>query len=196
MFSPARRAQLGLLAVGAVFVTCMAVLGVRSAEPQPKTIPAPNFTLCDIDGRIVTLSDLRGSVVVLVFNSAQESAAYEQRIADLAQRHAAGGNVRILLIEDGVRGLDAARLQYYRQMAAAGCLTLVDRSSQVSQRYDITGTPTVVVIDPAGRIKYRGAFDDNTKAELVRRHYCEDAVASLDRPSPAESTYTQGFGAR
>jgi len=56
----------------ALAITVLAVIAAISCQPlQPgsevKPVPAPNFTLPDIDGRAVSLSDHKGKVVLIDF---------------------------------------------------------------------------------------------------------------------------------
>lgn len=56
-----------MLALGAVLAGCSAGPHVRSTKPPRMGKPAPDFTLKDLDGRPVVLSDLRGKVVLLAY---------------------------------------------------------------------------------------------------------------------------------
>jgi cytochrome oxidase Cu insertion factor (SCO1/SenC/PrrC family) len=53
-----------LLPLGAAAAPDFAAMGIQRYDP-PK--PAPEFSLPDLDGRRVTLSDLRGKVVLLFY---------------------------------------------------------------------------------------------------------------------------------
>lgn len=53
-----------LLPPGAAAAPDFAAMGIQRYDP-PK--PAPEFSLPDLDGRRVTLSDLRGKVVLLFY---------------------------------------------------------------------------------------------------------------------------------
>jgi cytochrome oxidase Cu insertion factor (SCO1/SenC/PrrC family) len=53
-----------LVPLGAAAAPDFAAMGIQRYDP-PK--PAPEFSLPDLDGRRVTLSDLRGKVVLLFY---------------------------------------------------------------------------------------------------------------------------------
>ncbi len=84
---PKPRLHLGWILAGVTLLLLLALLGwglVRSAAGQVQQGSAPDFSLAGFDGRTVTLSDLRGKVVVINFWASwcppcrQEAAYLEQ----------------------------------------------------------------------------------------------------------------------
>jgi hypothetical protein len=57
--------------------------------------------------------------------------------------------------------------------------TLLDIGGQAAKSLQITETPTFLVFGPEGVLRYRGPFDDNLNAQLVKQHFVKDAVLSL-----------------
>ena len=66
---------------------------------------------------------------------------------------------------------------------------LVDEGQKIYPQYGATKTPHVFLLDKNQVVKYIGAIDDNADdANDVKKHYLEDAIASLESgkdPSPA-----------
>jgi hypothetical protein len=67
--------------------------------------------------------------------------------------------------------------------------TLVDTDSAVAARLGVRVTPTVVVLDAAGAVRYRGPFDDSRDPAAVRHPFAADALrAVLDDDGSADGT--------
>jgi hypothetical protein len=64
--------------------------------------------------------------------------------------------------------------------------TLIDDHGAVAARYSAWPKPFLIVIDPRGQVRYRGAFDDNRDSAFVTQNYCADALREvLGAPSEA-----------
>jgi peroxiredoxin len=128
--------------------------------------PAAAFRLPDLDGKIVSLGSMSGSVIVLCFAPAPESNPANQdvrRLAELGRRYAAENDVKLVTIYSGADDLAAEQMRLVQNQASdAGprCITLLDPSLRIAQRYCIQQTPTFLIIDAAGVIRYRGGVDD------------------------------------
>jgi thiol-disulfide isomerase/thioredoxin len=160
---------------------------------------APDFTLVDLDGKRHTLSALRGKTVVLEwFNPGCPFVKYahgEGPLVDQA-RAAAADQIVWLAINSSAPGKQGHGVELNRTAARDWKMphpVLVDESGAVGKAYGATTTPDMFVIDPEGRIAYRGALDD---APLGRApsaggvNYVERALAALaagQAPDPAET---------
>lgn len=190
MLSPRRTANAGLAAAAVVACACVAVLAAGASGDQRRLAgypgsDAPDFALPDAaapaGARAVRLADYRGSVVVAYFCSIRcpASNAYHERVAELAARYGTGGRVRFVAIHTG--GGAAAPDEVAVQSAAAGLRFphLLDADGSVARRYVVTRTPTFLVIDPSGEVRYRGALDDNPHRALVTRGHLDDAIRAV-----------------
>jgi cytochrome oxidase Cu insertion factor (SCO1/SenC/PrrC family) len=200
MFSSVRVAHLGLLAVAAVFCACIAILGGRAADRASHQAQlAPQFSLISTEGQRLSLSSLRGKVVVLMFTATQcpYSNDYLQRLSDFGRRYQGDSRVQVMMIDTGARADDALatqRLRVQQSISGQSFPTLIDGGRQTAAAYDIVHTPTVCVIDPSGELRYRGAFDDNRDERLVSERYCEQAVSDLLQGHEPRTKFTQAFG--
>jgi len=125
---------------------------------------APDFTLLDQDGRPVTLSELRGSSVVLFFYPAAMTPGCTKEACDfrdsLGPLQAAGYTVL------GISRDDAAKLRAFRERDALTYDLLSDPDHAVHEAYGAWGEKmnygkliegvirSTFVIDPDGRIAH------------------------------------------
>jgi hypothetical protein len=180
-----------------------------AAEPsaataaEPSATLAPDFTLADLDGQPVTLSSLRGKTVVLEwFNPGCPFVKYahgDGPLRTLPARAIKDGAVW-LAINSSAPGKQGHGVELNREAAktwSMGYPVLVDERGEVGKRYGATATPTIVVIDPAGAIAYKGALDD---APLGRApsaggvNYAEKALAALAAGGRPEVAETKAYG--
>jgi thiol-disulfide isomerase/thioredoxin len=134
--------------------------------------PAPAFTLEDMDGKKVSLADLRGRVVLVNFWATwcppcRKEMPSLERLARLMKDQP----FTVLAINvgedpDNVFGF-LSQLE-----PAPGFPLLFDRNSAVLRSWPVRGLPTSFVIDPAGRIAYRAVggreFDDAAIVSAIR----------------------------
>lgn len=173
MFSPSRVAQGGLVAAAAVFLTAISIVLAGSLQKpderagQPGRV-ADNFRLPNVQGKMVSLSSLRGNIAVICFAPAPTSEQAEQdvrRLTQLGRQYAANNDVKLLAIFSRTEELSPDDLRRLKDLAAeAGprCLTLLDPTAGVAQRYQVADMPTFLVVDGAGVIRYRGDIDDTS----------------------------------
>jgi len=143
-------------------VTSNAVLAVNPGQP------APDFTLSDLAGKPVKLSDLKGKFVVLEWVNPE--CPYVQKHYDSAnmpnlQKEFGAKQVAWLAINSTREG--HAEFKSPQQMAGwmkqkggAPAATLLDRDSKVGKLYGAVTTPHMYVIDTKGTLVYVGAIDD------------------------------------
>lgn len=215
-------ARLGVAAALIIAGGCLAVLGAGAAEDRRvlATQPgndAPDFVLpvaaapadpaspADLvppasaagsSPSSLRLADYRGRTVVLFFCAAgcPVSNDYERRVAELADRHAAGGRVAVVAVHTGSAAAPAAEVAVQARAAGLRFAHVTDPGGAVARRYAVRQTPTILVVDPAGAIRYRGAFDDNRNPAQAIEPYAADAVRAVLAGRPVARPVTQVVG--
>ena len=168
--------------------------------------PAPDFTLADLTGKTVKLSDFKGKTVVLEwFNPGcpyVKASHTKGSLVDAARRHAQKGVVW-LAINSGAPGKQGAGLEVNREAQKTFRLdhpVLLDESGQVGRAYGATNTPHMFVIAPSGTLVYAGAIDNSPDGEgespaggkLIR--YVDAALADLAAGRPVAVPSTKAYG--
>jgi thiol-disulfide isomerase/thioredoxin len=125
-------------------------------EKEPSFSFAPDFTLRTLDGREITLSELRGEVVLLDFwatwcGPCRESIPHLIRLYKTYQKK----GFEVIGIN-----MDKRELETVRQFAMSMDIPypVVISLEKVERDYGVTSLPSVILIDKKGRIrgKYRG----------------------------------------
>ena len=168
--------------------------------------PAPDFTLRDLEGKEVKLSDHKGKTVVLEwFNPGcpfVKNAHTKGSLVDAAKRHAKEGVVW-LAVNSGSPGKQGHGAEANREGAKSFGLAhpiLLDESGAVGKAYGATNTPHLYVVDPKGTLVYRGAVDNSPDGEgqspengkLVS--YVDAALADLAAGRPVATAETKAYG--
>lgn len=139
----------------------------RQPSPGPTTIgsAAPEFTLVDLDGSPVRLSDLRGHPVVVNFWASWCGPCVEEfpLLRQAVERHAADGLVVIGIVYQDRS--EAARA--FMQRNGATWQAAMDPGGRVAEAYRILGPPETFFIDAGGIIRARhiGQFTESSLAD-------------------------------
>jgi hypothetical protein len=166
--------------------------------------PAPDFSLPALDGTTHTLSQYRGKTVVLEwFNPGCPFVQYAHGsggpLDGLAARAAADGLVW-LAINSGVPGKQGHGAEVNRQAAADWKMAhpvLLDETSVAGRAYGAVTTPQMYVIDPEGRLVYRGALDNRPLGNGEGQNpvgYVANALADLKAGRPVALAETKPYG--
>ena len=159
-----------------------------------------------VDGRAFALFAPKGpaSAIFFVATDCPISNWYAPTIQQVCSDYAARGVECTLVYEDVDLGatpaaLDAAVRTHLRDYRYGSMIAAVDRTRVVAKRANATVTPSVVVVDGSGSVRYRGRID-NAYADIgrPRQHVTShDLRVSLDallvgRPVPAPETEALG----
>ncbi len=157
----------------------------------------PTFELPDTDGRSWSAAEGDGTiatVIVFTCNHCPYALAWHDRILDAARDYA-GRGVRFLQINSN----DAERYprdSYEAMQQRLGAEDwpmpyLHDASQEVARAFGAKVTPDVFVFDSGGRLRYRGAPDDDYEEPGQRAAWLRaalDAVLAGEDPAEAETT--------
>lgn len=129
--------------------------------------PAPQFTLADTTGTEHSLSDFKGSYVVLEWTNHQcpfVKKYYDEGHMQALQEKMTGENVvwlQVLSSAPGKQGhLNAEEAESLRaKNGHQSTAMLLDPKGEVGKRFDARTTPHMYLIDPEGQLIYQGAID-------------------------------------
>jgi peroxiredoxin len=158
--------QVLLLSFAAVALPAAAVPAIGQS--------APEFSLTDVSGKAVKLSDFKGRFVVLEW--VNPDCPYVARHYDSAnmptlQKEAGGKNVAWLSINSTRAGHSEYKtpeqmVAWTKKKGATPAATLLDSDSRVGKAYGAATTPHMYVVDPKGQLIYAGGIDDKRSASL------------------------------
>ena len=168
--------------------------------------PAPAFSAVDTAGRTVSLADFKGRHVVLEW--VNPGCPYVRRHYDSAnmqgtQKEATARGVVWLAVnstaDDAGDYLEpAAMAKWMQSQQAAASATLMDADGKLGRAYGARTTPHMYVIDPAGKLVYAGAIDDQPRASLAEttkaNNYVKAALAESLAGKPVSTATTRAYG--
>jgi peroxiredoxin len=168
--------------------------------------PAPDFTLPDLEGRRVSLSEHRGKVVVLEWFNPEcpfVNLAHDKgSLRGLAGRHTAKGVVWIAVNSGapGKQGHGASVNQEAKRRFAMSHPIVLDEQGTVGRAYGAERTPHLFIVDGTGKLVYRGAIDNSPDGEgespsggrLV--NYVDAALADIAVGRAVAQADTEAYG--
>jgi thioredoxin-dependent peroxiredoxin len=125
------------------------------SDPLPVGTLAPDFSLPDQDGKMVTLSALRGRNVVLVFYPGDDTTVCRRQLCEFRDRWAAAQQKNTLVF--GVNPQSAKSHVRFQAKCRLPFPLLVDPGQKMGELYHARGLVvkrTVYLIGPDGRIRY------------------------------------------
>ncbi|HET7731656.1 MAG TPA: thioredoxin family protein [Usitatibacter sp.] len=167
--------------------------------------PAPPFTLKDLSGKPVNLSDYKGRTVVLEWHNFG---------CPFVQKHYRSGNMQALQRKYGsdvvwlaVNSTHRSATDYMEPREIGAELArfnatpsryLMDEPGDVGMAYGAKTTPHMYVIDGAGKLVYNGAIDDKRSANpedvKTAKNYVAAALDELRAGKPVSTPATTPYG--
>lgn len=162
---------------------------------------ATDFSLKNIDGKFVSLSDFKnakGYIVIFTCNTCPYAKMYEDRIIGLHKKFAHKGFPVIAINPNDpsiAAGDSFSKMQERAKEKGFEFPYVFDAGQMVFPQYGATKTPHVYVLDNKRTVKYIGAIDDNPQsAESVELKYVESAVAAIEKGSMPNPSTTKAIG--
>ena len=188
-----------------LFLAGSALAASLQAAPKPGE-PVPDFTLTDIDGKPVTLSDYKGKHVVLEWTNPH---------CPYVGKHYDSGNMQGLqraYAEKSVVWLSIASTrpshpeyasekdmkQWIGEKKAAPTRAMLDKDGKVGRLFDARTTPHMYVIDAQGKLVFAGGIDDkrswNPDDVKTAKNYVRAALdeSLAGKPVPVASAVPYG----
>ncbi|MUU79700.1 thioredoxin family protein [Winogradskyella endarachnes] len=165
---------------------------------------ATDFSLENIDGKMVSLSDYKdakGFIVTFTCNTCPYAVAYEDRIEALNKKYASKGYPVIAIMPNNTKIKPGDNMEAMQERAKEKGFTfpyLMDKDQEIYPQYGATKTPHVYLLQKTKKgnvVKYIGAIDDNYQdATAVNQKYVENAVDALLKGEAIKVTETRAIG--
>jgi peroxiredoxin len=165
---------------------------------------ATDFSLENIDGKMVSLSDYKdakGFVVIFTCNTCPYSVAYEDRIIALDKKYKDKGYPVIAINPNDPAAKSGDSMADMKVRAKDKGFTfpyLFDKGQKIYPQYGASRTPHVYILEKKGGknvVQYIGAIDNNSRdASAVTEKYAEDAIDALLAGKTPEKTNTRAIG--
>lgn len=184
-----------------IFIVSFLVLSALTLSAQPVSVgtTAPDFSLENVDGTTVSLSDYnneKGVMVIFSCNPCPYVIAYEDRMISLHNEFAPQG-YPVVFINPNAADLQPEDSMEEMKIRASEknypFPYLKDEDQSVYKAYGATRTPEIFLLQNQGNgeflVTYTGTVDDNYQDEsAVTASYASDAVNALlagETPDPA-----------
>lgn len=162
---------------------------------------APDFTLKNVDGKMVSLSDYKkgkGAIIVFTCNTCPYAVMYEDRLNDLQAKYASKGWPIVAINPNSpeARPDDSfEKMQVRAKEKSFQFAYLFDDGQKVYPQFGATRTPHVFLVDNTLKVRYIGAIDNNAQdASAVTETYLEDAIAAIEAGKNPEPATTKAIG--
>lgn len=168
--------------------------------------PAPDFTLTDVNGKAVKLSDFKGKHVVLEWhnpacpfvvkhydsnNMQSLQGKYDAKDTVWLSINSTAKGHQDFMPDDKLKG-------YLTEKKATPDAYSVDADGKVGKMYGAKTTPHMYVINPAGMLVYAGAIDDKkgTSQDEVKtaKNFVVTALEESKAGKPVSTASTQPYG--
>ncbi|MCB9030177.1 MAG: redoxin domain-containing protein [Deltaproteobacteria bacterium] len=160
---------------------------------------APQFSLPDENGQMVSLSDYKGRYVVIEWMNPDcpfvQRHYQEQTMANLYNKYH-GENVAWIAINSTHYMSEADNLKWKEKYKVAYPI-LMDKDGAVGKSYGAKTTPHMFVINPFGEIAYQGAIDNDKRGSMElseRTNYIATFLDSVNTNSTSEVSKTDPYG--
>ncbi|HBR16366.1 MAG TPA: thioredoxin family protein [Deltaproteobacteria bacterium] len=146
------KATIGFIVAAIVVVVLMVILGQRQKfAPVLEGSTAPDFTLPDLKGKMVKLSDYKGKVVFLNFwatwcKPCEEEIPSMQIMYDVLKKQSQ--NFVLLAVSVDSKGPDV--VESFAKKYGVTFPILHDRKGYIKEVYKTTGVPETFIIDQNG----------------------------------------------
>ncbi len=155
--------------------------------------PAPEFSLFSLEGKLYTLSEHSGRLLVLNFWSAE--CPWAARADELVVSWMRQWQPRVAMWAIAVNANETIEQMRAAAQARALQTVLLDEHQRVADLYAVQTTPHFFLLDERRILRYQGALDDVTfRQRLPTHHYLRDAVEALLSGRLPDPSVTPAYG--
>lgn len=189
------------------FLAVFLLLPIMSVFANPVSIGdvAPDFSLKDITGNTVKLSELKGKIVVLEWTNPGcpfVVGHYENgNMPTIQSKYTQKGIVWLTINSTNAGHKDAKSAEEFQMIfknwKSAATANLLDTDGSVGQSYAAKTTPHMFIVSADGTLAYNGAIDDDRSVNGGVNSKINYISAALDRllaNEPVETSITKPYG--
>ncbi|SFC58349.1 AhpC/TSA family protein [Flagellimonas taeanensis] len=162
---------------------------------------ASDFSLKNVDGKMVSLSDYanaKGFLVIFTCNTCPYAKAYEDRIIALDRKYKSRGVPVIAINPNSKSGDGFAEMKERAKEKGFTYPYLYDEGQKVYPQYGATRNPHVFLLEKTAKgnvVRYIGAIDDNYQdASQVKDKFVENAVDAMLAGKEIDPSTTKAIG--
>ena len=173
----------------------------KKEKTEARTLAAMDFTLKDLDGKPVPMSQFKGKIVVLEWTNYDcpfVKAHYKpqkQTTADLARKYA-DNDVVWLTINSTFYSTAEATKAWVEELNLPQTI-LMDTDGKAGRLFGAKTTPHIFIFDKEGKLAYRGALDNaplDKPADEIVSNYADKALSELTSGKPVSIIETRPYG--
>lgn len=174
------------LKLACLALLCTFTVFAQGYKPGDK---AKDFSLKNIDGKMISLKDYpssKGVVVIFTCNHCPFAKMYEDRIVELHKKYADKGFPVIAINPNDAKTQPEDSYEMMQKRAKEKSFPFAyvyDESQEIAKAYGAQRTPHVYVLKKAGNdftVEFIGAIDDNAQdANAAKDKYVEKAIEEI-----------------
>jgi peroxiredoxin len=177
------------------------------AQAAPRIdAPAPDFHVKDETGRMRSLDEFKGRIIVLEWTSdacPYSHKHYDSHNMQRLQARARKEGVVWLTVMTAPKGsagymTDAQVRAWKKKVGSHATAVLMDRDAVMARAYEAKTTPHMFIVDPQGRLVYMGGIDNRPYADPASlkgaTNYVALALADLRAHRPIADPVTRPYG--
>ena len=147
-----------------------------------------------INARVMPTVDTNGKPTLLVFISYNCSTSwrYEKRVGKVMQEFGPKG-LRVMFVRSSANDTVEQTKKYAEARNFTGPL-LYDEKNALADYFGVRVTPTFVLLDGKGVLRYSGSFDDHPDETAAKKTFARDAITAVIDGKPVAVKETRAFG--
>lgn len=165
------------------------------------SLPQIDQRLLNVDGKEISLSDMKGPKGTLVFftcNHCPYVKAWESRTVALANQALKDGFGVIAINSNDTKASEAdsfMEMQKRAKNVGKNYPYTLDITSQYAKAFGASKTPEFFLFNSEGKLVYEGALDDSAEdASKVKHQYLQDALNALKSGKPVAVAESKAIG--